>query len=57
MLTGRTPIAPAPSRPVGMDGTDAYQQTFELLSLGNAKEMTRRLTECCVLDEMGSGGV
>jgi hypothetical protein len=40
-----------------MDGTDAYQQTFELLSLGNAKEMTRRLTECCVLDEMGSGGV
>ena len=34
---------------------DSYQRTFELLSLGNAKEMTRRLAECCVLDEICGG--
>jgi hypothetical protein len=31
---------------------NSYLRTFEVLPLGNAKEMTRRLAECCVLDEM-----
>jgi hypothetical protein len=31
---------------------DSYLRTFEVLPLRNAKEMTRQLAECCVLDEM-----
>jgi hypothetical protein len=34
---------------------DSYQLTCERVPLGNAKEMTRRLAECCVLDEMCGG--
>jgi hypothetical protein len=36
---------------------DSYQLTCEKSPLGNAKEMTRRLAECCILDEMCGDGV
>jgi ribosomal protein L37AE/L43A len=36
---------------------DSYQLTCGRVPLGNAKDMTRRLAVCCVLDEMWGDGM